>query len=322
MNSRNIRRRSVLAGIALPLIPLPLRAQDNSALDYVLGYPPGGSADAVGRMMAEQMARTLARPVVVINKAGAGTTLAAQYVALAKVPMLFNADFATLAAMPSMVSKPLYDPDKDFAPVSMMARAPMMLAVTSTVPVRNLKEFVAWANAMPEGVPYASAGPGSPHHLSGELVKDLIGAKMTHVPYRGSGPAIQDLLGGQVTVAVMDLASFKPHAAGGKIRGIAIATLQRSPVAPDMPTFNEQGYKDFEAYAWQAVVASNATPPELRAKFNAAVHAALNAPEVKARFELLGVEGLPTTPEYAAAYTRAERARWGEVIRKHNIKID
>lgn len=322
MQAHSLRRRSALAALALPLLPGATRAQDGSPLEYVIGFAPGGSADAVGRLVAEHLARALGRPVVVTNKPGAGSMLAAQYVAAARTPLLFSADFATLAAMPNLAAKPLYDPEKDLAPISMLARVPMMLAVTASAPVRNLQEFVAWARARPEGVPYASAGPGTPHHLCGELVRELMGVPMTHVPYKGAGPAIQDLLGGQITVGMMDLATFKPHAAGGKVRGIALAMLQRHPVAPEVQTFHEQGYRNFEAYAWQAVMASNATPPALRATFNAAVRTALNAPEVKARFEALGVEGLPTTPEHVASYARSERLRWGEVIRKNNIKVD
>jgi tripartite-type tricarboxylate transporter receptor subunit TctC len=315
-----LHRRTVLG--ALGLLPFASWAQDNAPLEYVLGYAPGGSADAVGRLIAEHLGRALGRPVVVTNKPGAGTTIAAQYVAAARQPMLFNADFATLAAMPHMMAKIPYDPEKDFAPVSMLARVPLLLAVHPGVPVHNVKEFLAWAKAKPEGVPYSSAGPGSPHHLVGEVVKELIGTRLVHVPYKGAGPAVQDLIAGQIQVGLTDLGSAKPHLAAGKIRGIAIASVRRSPAAPDVPTFDEQGYPGFEAYAWQAVLASNATPAETRLKFNTALHAALNAPDVKNRLESLGVEPLPTTPEHVASYTRTERARWGEVIRKHNIRID
>ena len=322
MDTPTLTRRSALAGLTLPLLPAAGRAQSPQALEYVLGYPPGSAADAVGRMVADGIAKALDRTVVVTNKPGAGTTIAAQYVATARVPMLFNADFATLATMPHLLSRIPYDPDKDLAPISMLARVPLMLAVAPSAPARNLSEFVAWSRSTPGGVSYGSSGPGSPHHLAGELVKDLIGANMVHVPYRGGGPLLNDMVGGQIKAGMVDLASAKAFIAAGKIRGIAIASLQRAQALPDVATFHEQGFANFESSAWQAVVASPATPADLRASFHAALHAALANPALKQRLESLGVETLPTTPEQMTSYTRAERARWGEIIRKHNIRID
>lgn len=323
MNSKSIRRAMTLAALTLPLLHLPAQAQDSAPpIEYVIGFPPGSSADAVGRMVADLMAKALNRNVVVNNKPGAGTTIAAQYVATAKVPMLFNADFATLATMPHLMSKLPYDPEKDFAPISLLARVPLLLAVSANVPARNLQEFRTWAATQRDGVPYGSSGPGTPHHLAGELIKDLIGVKMVHVAYKGGAPMTNDLLAGQIPAGMMDVANAKPQLPGGKIRGLAIATLQRSPAAPDVPTFHEQGYPNFEASAWQAVVASLATPPELRVRFTSAVHAALNAAPLKARLDAIGVEGLPSTPEQLASFARAENIRWGEIIRKHNIKIE
>ena len=323
MKLQSISRRSLLVAAAgAPLAHGLAMAQDNSPLEWVVGYPPGGGSDIVARLVAEQMAKTLGRPVIVNNKPGAGTTIAAQYVATARTPMLFSADFATLAASPSLFAKLSYDPEKDFAPVGMLARAPMLLVVSPQVPATNFRECLAWAKSQPAGVNFASAGVGSPHHLVGEQVKDLIGIRMNHIAYRGAGPALNDLMGGQVPMAMMDLGSAYQFVSAGKIRALASATLQRVKILPEVPTFDELGYKGFAAYAWQSVVASNATPADLRVKLNAALNAALNVTQVKARLQVFGVEGLPGPAGDLMPYAKDERARWGAVIRKNNIRID
>lgn len=323
MTPQSLSRRSLLVAAAgTSLLHGLAKAQDNSPLEWVVGYPPGGGSDIVARLVAEHMAKTLGRPIIVNNKPGAGTTIAAQYVATARSPMLFSADFATLAANPFLFSKLAYDPEKDFAPVGLLARAPMLLVVGPQTGSTNLREFIAWARNRPDGVNFASAGVGSPHHLVGEQVKDLLGLKMTHVAYRGASPALNDLMGGQVPMAMMDLGSAHQFISAGKITALATATSQRLKMFPDVPTFDELGYKGFEAYAWQSVVASNATPADLRAKANVALNEALNLTEVKARLQVFGVEGLPGPVERLAPYARAERSRWGEVIKKNNIRLD
>lgn len=318
----SLHRRSAVAAAFSAVLAPSLWAQDSAAIEYVIGFAPGSSADAIGRLIAEQMSKTLGRSIIVNNKPGAGTTIAAQYVATARAPMLFNADFATLATMPHLMGKIPYDPEKDFAPISLFARVPVMLAVSPSLPVNNLKEFIAWGKGQRDPVPYGSSGLGTPHHLAGELVKEMIGVPMAHVPYKGGGPAMNDLVAGQIAVAMLDVASAKAFVAAGKIRGIAVGSVQRSAALPDVPTFHEQGYPNFEATAWQALVASLATPADQRLKFQEALHAAMNSAPVKTRLDALGVEGIPGTPDQLMAFARTERARWGEVIRKHNIRID
>lgn len=318
----NSRRALLIAGSVLPLLPGLVQAQDNSPLEWVVGYPPGGGSDITARLVAEHMARILGRPIILNNKPGAATAIAAQYVAAAKSPMLFSADFATLAANPFLFSKLAYDPEKDFAPVGMFARTPMLLVVSRQTGATSLREFIAWAKARPNGIDFASAGVGSPHHLAGEQVKDILGLRMTHVGYRGASPALNDLMGGQVPMAMMDLGSAYQFISAGRVTALATATLERLKMFPDVPTFDELGYKGFEAYAWQTVVASNATPTDLRVKVNAALNAALNLTEVKARLQVFGIEGLPGPAEALMPYVKAERARWGEVITKNGIRIE
>ncbi|MFC3148194.1 Bug family tripartite tricarboxylate transporter substrate binding protein [Piscinibacterium candidicorallinum] len=310
-------------GSLLGLGSLAAHAQDKP-IEWVVGYAAGGGSDMVARTVAEQMSQTLKRPIIVSNRPGAATNIAADYVSKSKDigNILFTADFATLAANPSLFAKLPYDPDRDFTPVGLLARFPMLLVVSNDVPAKNWKEFTAWANAQPQGVSYASAGLGSPHHLSTELLKQMSGLKMTHVPYRGAAPAVQDLLGGQIKVGLMDTASVQQHVNAGRLRAIGVASAQRLKNFPDVPTLIEQGVKGYEAYAWQGLVVPSSTPRETVAQLHKALQAALDTTMVKARFHTLSLEALPGTPEQMAAYVKTERERWGKLIRENGFKIE
>lgn len=320
----NLRiRKSVLAAaLTVALAPSVAMAQDSPAMEWVVGFPAGGSSDLVSRLLAEQTSKTLGQNIVVVNKPGAGSNIAAQYVATAKLPMLFSAGFPSLAVNPHLFKKLPYDPEKDFVPLTMMARSPMLLVVSPGTPVSNLREFLAWGKSRPEGISYGSAGPGTQHHLTGELLKDQLAVKLVHVPYRGVAPALNDVAAGQISTAVMDLGAVQQHVISGKVKAMAITSATRWPALPDVPTFQELGYKDLDTYAWQCVVASNATPPELRARIWTALSGILNSPAVKTRILAMGVEAVSSTPEQLASYARAERARWGAVIQKNGITAD
>ncbi len=321
----NIRRHllAALGATALSALSFTAAAQDKP-LEWALGYAAGGGSDIVARTVAEQMGKTLGRTIVVNNKPGAATNIAADYVAKSKDigNIMLTADFATLAANPALFAKLSYDAEKDFKPVGMLARFPLLLVVAPNVPVKNWKEFSDWAQRQPEGVNYGTAGLGSPHHLATELLREKTGLKLTHVPYRGAAPAVQDLLGGQIPVAMIDTASVQQYVLSGKLRAVGVASPQRIKTLPDVPTLAEQGVKDFEAYAWQGLVVPAATPADFVAKLSQSLQAALNSAPVKDRFHGLGLEPLPGTPEQMAAYTKAERARWGALIRANNIKLD
>jgi len=274
--------------------------------------------------VAEQMGKTLNATIVVNNKPGAATNIAADYVAKSNNPghVMLTADFATLAANPALFAKLPYNPEKDFAPVGLLARFPLILVVPASLPVKNFKEFSDWAKTQSAGVNYASAGAGSPHHLATELLRERTGLKFTHVPYRGAAPAVQDLIGGQVPFGLMDSASVQQHIASGKLKALGVASLERLKVMPEIPTLAEQGLSGFEAYAWQGLVVPSGTAPDLVAKLNKALVAALDSPAVKERFQSLALEALPGTPQQMASYAAAERERWGKLIRANNIKLD
>ena len=314
---------TALAGAAAGL-PLAAAAQDGKALEWVVGFPAGGGSDIVARIVAEQMSKTLGRNVVVNNKPGAATNIAADYVAKSKDvgSIMLTADFATLAANPALFSKLPYDAERDFASVGLRARFPMLRVVGAGVPASNFKSFSAWAKAQGGKLNYASAGAGTPHHLAGELLRERLGLPMTHVPYRGAAPAVQDLIGGQVPFAMMDTAAVLQHLASGRLKALGVASPARLKILPDVPTLAEQGLTGFEAYAWQGLAVPVATPAPVVAQLHAALQSALDNTYVKARFQTLGLEPLPGTPQQMAAYAKAERARWGQLIKANGIKLD
>jgi tripartite-type tricarboxylate transporter receptor subunit TctC len=316
--------RLFLTGLALAATTHLAIAQDTKPIEWVVGYAAGGGSDSVARATAEAMSKSLARPVVINNKPGAATNIAADYVARSKDygSVMLTADFATLAANPFLFSKLSYNAEKDLAPVGMLARFPLVLVVGPQVPAKNFKEFIAWAKAQPGGVNYASAGAGSPHHLATELLREKTGIAMTHVAYRGAAPAMQDILGGQVPFMMVDTASGNQFVLAGKVRAIGVASAKRIATLPDVPTLAEQGLSDFEAYAWQGLAVPSGTPADTVVKLNKALVDALNSTAVQARFQALGVEGLPGTPNDMASYVKDERERWGRLIKANGIRID
>jgi tripartite-type tricarboxylate transporter receptor subunit TctC len=316
-----LRRCLTFCAIALPL---SATAFPDKPIEWVVPYPAGGGSDVVARSLAEQMGKTLGQTLIINNKPGAATNIGADYVAKAKADghVMLTADTATLAANPALYAKLPYNAEKDFAPVGLMARFPMILVVGAGVPVKTLAEFLAWAKQQPDGVNYATPGAGSPHHLAAELFRERSGVKLVHVPYRGAAPAVQDVIGGQVPFMFVDTASGYPHILSGKLRPIGVASPKRVPGFDTIPTLAEQGLKGFEAYAWQGLVVPAATPPDVVAALTKALTQALDSTAVKARFQTLGLEAIPSTPAQMAAYAKAEREKWGQVIRASNIRLD
>jgi len=321
MPSAHPLRRSILAAaLALPLAAL---AYPDKPIEWVVPYPAGGGSDVVARTLAEPMGKALGQTLIINNKPGAGTNIGADYAAKAKADgyVMLTADTATLAANPSLYPKLSYNVEKDFAPVGLMARFPMLLVVNASVPAKNLAEFVAWVKQQPGGVNYATPGTGSPHHLATELFRERTGLKLSHVPYRGAAPAVQDVIGGQVPFMFVDTASGYPHVLSGKLRVLGIASPKRLSTF-DAATLDEQGLKGFEAYAWQGLVVPTGTPQDVVAALNKALLAALSSTAVKARFQTLGLEAIPSTPEQMATYSKNEREKWGKVIRAGNIRVE
>lgn len=315
--------RRCLATIAFAL-PAFASAFPTGTVEWVVPYAAGGGSDVVARVIASEMTKTLGQPIVINNKPGAGTNIGAAYAAKARADghVVLTADTATLAANQFLYSKPGYDAEKDFAPVGLIARFPMILVVNPQVPVKDLKQLLAWAKAQPNPVAYGTPGAGSPHHLATELFSDVSGLKLLHAPYKGAAPAVQDVIGGQIPFMFVDTATGGPHVRAGKLKAIGIASLKRVQGFDTIPTLNEQGLAGFEAYAWQGMVAPAKTPPAVVETLNKALVMAINSDTVKARFQALGLEAIPGSPKEMGAYANAEREKWGKLIKAKGIKLD
>ena len=313
----------VLMGLVLAVAGLAVQAQPRP-LEWVVGYAAGGGSDIVARAIAETLGKQLGRPIVINNKPGAGTNIAADYVARSKDygNLVFTADFATLAANPSLFSKLSYDAQKDFQPIGLLVRFPLFLVVHPSVPASGFQEFKAWAQAQKDPVNWGSPGLGSPHHLVGELFREKSGLKMQHVAYRGAAPAMADVLAGQIPAMWVDSATVLPYLESRKVKLIGVASPRRLALVPQARTFDEQGLKGFEGHAWQGLVAPTGTSPEVLATFAKALQDALASTPVKARMQALGVEILPGTPAQMASFVRTEREKWGAVIRQVGVSLD
>lgn len=315
----------LLSRVLVALMPLSALAIDNGKpVEWVVGYAPGGGSDVVARMLAEAMGKTLNQTVIVTNKPGAGSNIAADYVAKTREAenTVLTGDSAVLAANPFLYTKLPYNAERDFTPVGMIARFPLVLVVNPSVPPKNLKEFLAWVKADPKLANYGSPGVGSPHHLATESFRLQAGLNVTHVPYRGAAPAMADVVGGQLPFMFVDTSSGGSFITSGKVRAIGVASPQRLKSMPDIPTLAEQGLAGFEAYAWQALVVPAGAKPARVQALNKHLNDALNSTAVKARMQVLGIEPLPTTAAEAKRYTTAERERWSRVIQEANIKLD
>ena len=296
----------------------------NRPIEWVVPYAPGGGTDTVARTLGQAMGTVLNQSMVIVNKPGAATNIGAEYVARSKADgyVLMSADTGTLAANPFIYSKLTYNVEKDFAPVGLTVRFPLILVVNPNVPAHNMKEFTAWAKTQAGGVSYATPGAGSPHHLATELFHEMTGVNLSHVPYRGAAPAVQDVVAGQVPMMFVDTASGYQFITSGKLRPIGVASAKRVKNFDNIPTLHEQGLKNFEAYAWQGLVVPAGTPTDVINTLNKALWTAIQTTDVKARLQVLGLEAIPSTPKQMADYAAKERAKWGPIIKSNNIKAD
>lgn len=320
-----ISRRKLLSLASLPLAsPLFAHAQSTKSIEWVVGMAPGGGSDVVARVVAEAMGKILNQPIIVTNKPGAATNIAADYVAKSRDPehTLLTGDFATLASNPWLYSKLSYNAEKDLANVGMLVRFPLIVIVSPNHPAKSFKELVAWIKAQPNEVNYASPGAGTPHHLATESLLRKLGLKGTHVAYRGAAPALQDVMGGQVPFMLVESAGGMPLIAGGKLRALAVGTAERMQTLPNVPTLQEQGVKDFEAFAWQGLSVPAGASVATVDRLNKALIQALDSTMVKARFQALGVEAMPGTADAMNKFARSERNRWGGVIKELQLKLD
>lgn len=293
-------------------------------LTLIVPFPPGGGADTIGRYYAEQLSSALGQPVVVDNKPGAGTAIAAEAAAKAK-PDGYTLSLATsgqLAVLPNLVDNLCFDPEKSFAPVSVVGSIPNVIAVNGNVEAKDLQQLIAAAKARPGTISYSSCGNGTLCHLSGELFKSLAGVDLLHVPYKGSAPAVTALLGGEVDVAVDTLTILAPQIQAGKVRGLALASAQRSPLLPDVPTAAEAGLPGMETAGWFGIVLPADTPQAIVERLNQEIETIAKSQQTATQFSRNGITVEYTSPEAFAQIIRDDRRRWGEVAKASGAQIE
>ena len=323
-------RRQAMRGLGGGLALLASRpamaeaAYPNRVIKLIVPYPPGGTTDLLGRLIADQVKSGLNATVIVENKPGAGTTLGADLVAHASPDgyTLLLATSTTLAINKTLYKKLPYDPVKDFAPISLVAEVPFALIVNPLIPTKTLTEFIAYAKANP-GLAYGSAGNGSPQHLGAELLKTQAGIDIRHVPYRGSVPAMLDVIANHIPFMIVDLEPALPQIKEGKVRVLGVTTPKRVAVAPDIPTIAESGLPGYQLVAWQGLVAPAGTPREIVDALAAQIAKMLADPATSGRFATLAIEPLPgSTPDSFAAYIKTEVDRWATIVKSSGAEAE
>ena len=321
MNRRNTF--TLLAASLCGVGPATAFAQDfppKKSVTMVVGFAPGGAADAAARLLAKKLGDNIGETVVVDNKAGAGGNIAHQLVANgpADGSMILLGSVGPLTIAPHMMKVP-YDPFKDLAPLSGGVHFPNVLVVNAGSGIRTLADFVAAAKKQPGAVSFASTGPGSASHLTGELFAKRAGVEMVHVPYRGGALAMQDLLAGRFTGYFAAPPTALPHIESGKLLAIATTGLVRHPSLPNVPTVAESGYPGFEALNWYAFVAPGRTPATLLDRWHLEIVKVLNDPAIREALLKHGLSPNPTTRAELAEFMRKESAQWGGIVRERKI---
>lgn len=296
----------------------------NKPVKWIVGYPTGGGSDFLARTVAAQMSVQLGQPVLIDNRAGAGAIVGAE--AAARSPgdgyTLFTADNGVLVYNPALYKKLPYDPARDFAPLGLMARTPLLVVAAPNAGIRNARELLDTLKKNPGKLSYGSPGNGSPHHLAMELFKNRTASFVVHVPYRGAAPAMQDAMGGQIPLMVVDTSTGMSAIKAGKLVPLVVFSAKRVAQLPEVPTMVELGYKDVEAYAWQGLVVPAGTPAEIRQKLSLEMQAAVNNPGVRRKLEEASWEAVPGEAVVMSAYTLVETKKWHALIRERGISLD
>jgi tripartite-type tricarboxylate transporter receptor subunit TctC len=312
-------------GLSAPLLAQQTQsAFPTKTVRVVVGFPPGGPVDSVGRIFASRLGVAFGQQVVVDNRPGANSILAAEFVA--KSPpdgyTLLLASAGVVTVHPHLYPKLSYQPLRDFAPITILATAPLVLAAHPSLPAKTIKELIGLARARPGALNYASSGSGGAPHLAGELFKSLARVDIAHIPYKGVAPALTDVLGGQVSLLFSNTVSVLPHVQAGKVRALGVTSASRSAAAPQIPTIAESGVPGYEVTTWQGILAPAGTPNavvmRLAAEFVRVAHSA----EVKERLAREGSEAVGNSPEDFREVIRTESERWARVVREARIRAE
>jgi tripartite-type tricarboxylate transporter receptor subunit TctC len=316
--------KTVIAILLCAALPALAQSYPSKPVKLIVPFPPGGAVDYYARAVQPRLAENLGQPILIENRAGAGGMVGAD--AVAKSPpdgyTLLVGNIAALAMNVGIYSKMTYDPVKDLTPILRTVAVNYVMAVHPSVPARSVAEFVAHARANPGKLSYGSAGSGSAPHLATELLKQRAGIDLLHVPFKGGGPMVTDLLGGQIEMVIADQANLMPHVKAGRLRALAVGTLERSSVHPELPTIAEAGFPGFEARAWQGIVGPAGMAPDIVKRLNAAFIRAMAAPEVHQRLLEGGLDPIVGTPEAFGEFIRAEIAKWSKVAKDVGARVD
>lgn len=290
----------------------------------IVPFPPGGAVDYYARAVQNRLQETLGQPILIENRSGAGGMVGADLVVKAAPDgyTLLVGNIASLAMNVGLYSKMTYDPRKDLTPIIRTVAVNYVMTVHPSVPARSVKELIDHAKANPGKLSYGSAGSGSAPHLATELLKQRAGIDMLHVPFKGGGPMVADLLGGQIHIVIADQANLMPHVKAGKLRALAVGTLERSASYPDIPTIAESGFPGFEARAWQGIAGPANLPADIVTQLNAAFAKAMAFPEVHQRLLDGGLDPISGTPEDFAAFIRSEIDKWAKVAKDVGARVD
>jgi tripartite-type tricarboxylate transporter receptor subunit TctC len=316
----------LLSSLAFAGAVLPALAQyPNKPVTMIVPWPPGGPSDIAARPLGKGLSESLGKPFVIENRGGASGNIGTQYVAKnapADGYTTLVTSSSPIVINPSLYKSLPFDPAKDLQPVTNVLRVPLVLAVHPSVPAKNLKELIAHIKSQGGKFQYASAGSGTPQHLTGELFRTVGKLDMVHVPYKGSAPALTDALGGHVPMVFDSTVAIVPHLKAGKLRPLAISSAKRSALLPDVPTFAEAGLPGVESYAWYGMFVRAGTPKDIVTRLNAEAIKVLKGPDFVNVYKETGAEYVGDTPENFAKFVAAEAAKWAKIVKESGATVD
>ena len=317
-------KKTIIALLSLVAVSFNASAQyPNKPIHLIVPFGPGGFTDVAARILQKELQPVLGQPIVVENKAGAGSTIGTDFVAKSPPDGYTLVMISTTHVIsPSLYKSMPYDPIRDFAPVMRLAEGPYVLVVNAKTPYRTVQDLIAAAKAKPGAIDFASSGNGSSQHLVGALFMNMSGAKLNHIPYKGSNQAMQDVLAGVVPVSFVGMPNALPNIASGKIRALAVTTKIRHPDLPNVPTMDEAGVKGYEATIWLALLAPKGTPTDVVSTLNEAVRKVLAKPDAKKLLRSAGVDVAPSTPEELERLMQSELERWAKVVKETGATVN
>ena len=324
----NLPNRRQIIGLAAAAMSLPTLAQTSSfplrPVRIVVPYTTGGSNDVIARLLAQQLQEAWGQPVVVENKPGAAGNIGASDIAKSAPDghSLLLTNINIVSMNPVLIANMPFDPQKDFAPISLLGTTALALVVHPSVPANNVRELIDLARKGPGRLNYASSGNGSPQHMSAEMFKAMTKTSMTHIPYRGAAPAVNDLLAGQVQVTIGVVNQLIPHIRAGKLKALGVTTRKRLAQMPDVPTLDEAGVPGYESEIWLGLAAPSATPPAIIEQINQAIRKAMATADVISKLQSQGIDVVVSSPDQMRQRGLEDLKRWGDIIRTAGIKVD